>query len=97
MMRANPAGRKPTAEGLISFIIGNKSKFLEAKEVFANLSHINLDLPEIQELDPKRIIKARLIEARKPEDWTSELYYIREDKALWSLDRLRELTAQAAN
>jgi putative transposase len=31
------------------------------------------------------------------EDWASERSYIREDKALWSLDRLHELTAQAAN
>ncbi|HOW86792.1 MAG TPA: IS256 family transposase [Candidatus Aminicenantes bacterium] len=31
------------------------------------------------------------------EDWANERSYIREDKALWSLDRLHELTAQAAN
>jgi transposase-like protein len=31
------------------------------------------------------------------EDWASERSYIREDKALWSLDKLHELTAQAAN
>jgi len=31
------------------------------------------------------------------EDWANERSYIREDKALWSLDWLHELTAQAAN
>jgi hypothetical protein len=31
------------------------------------------------------------------EDWACERSYIREDKALGSLDRLHELTAQAAN
>lgn len=31
------------------------------------------------------------------EDWANERSYIREDKALWSSDRLHELTAQAAN
>ena len=31
------------------------------------------------------------------EDWGSERSYIREDKALGSLDRLHELVAQAAN
>ena len=31
------------------------------------------------------------------EDWGSERNYIREDKALGSLDRLHELMAQAAN
>jgi hypothetical protein len=31
------------------------------------------------------------------EDWETERSYIREDKALGSLDRLHELTAQAAN
>jgi len=31
------------------------------------------------------------------EDWGSERSYIREDKALGSLDRLHELMAQAAN
>ena len=31
------------------------------------------------------------------EDWASERSYIREDKALGSLDGLHELTTQAAN
>lgn len=31
------------------------------------------------------------------EDWTSERSYIPEDKVLGSLDRLHELTAQAAS
>lgn len=41
------------------FITGNADKFLEAVAFFPDLKHIELDLPEIQELDPHEIIKAK--------------------------------------
>ena len=44
----------------IYFITGNENKFREAKSILPNLKQIKLDLPEIQELDPKKIIEAKL-------------------------------------
>ena len=49
----------------INFITGNKNKFSEAKEILGEVNQIEMDLPEIQEIDPKKIIKEKLKEARK--------------------------------
>lgn len=50
---------------MIYFITGNKDKFIEASEIIPNLEQLDLDLPEIQELDPREIIKEKLNEATK--------------------------------
>jgi inosine triphosphate pyrophosphatase len=47
------------------FITGNLNKFEEAKTVIPNLEMIDIDLPEIQEIDPKEIVKEKLLEALK--------------------------------
>jgi len=47
------------------FITGNSFKFQEAKEIIPELRHVDIDLPEIQELSPKKIIKAKLLAARE--------------------------------
>lgn len=47
----------------IYFISGNKHKYEELKAVLPNLEMKSIDLPEIQETDPKTIIKAKLQEA----------------------------------
>ena len=47
------------------FITGNKNKFEEARSVIPDLNQFELDLPEIQNIDPKIIIKAKLLEALK--------------------------------
>lgn len=49
----------------IYFISGNKHKYEELKAVLPNLEMKSIDLPEIQETDPKAIIKAKLQEAMK--------------------------------
>lgn len=49
----------------MKFITGNKGKFEELKFFFPNLEQIKLDLPEIQELDAHKVIKAKLDEAQK--------------------------------
>jgi len=49
----------------IYFITGNKGKYAEVKAVIPQVKQIKLDLPEIQEIDAKAIIKAKLIEALK--------------------------------
>lgn len=45
------------------FITGNKNKFEEIKSVIPNIEHLDMELPEIQETDSKKIIEAKLKEA----------------------------------
>lgn len=42
------------------FITGNNDKLKEAKSILGDVNNINLDLPEIQSLDPQEIIKEKL-------------------------------------
>lgn len=44
----------------LNFITGSKSKFAEVQKIIPYIQHIDLDLPEIQEIDPKKIIAAKL-------------------------------------
>jgi len=45
------------------FITGNKNKFKEASQAIPDLEQLDINLPEIQDIDPKEIIKAKLTEA----------------------------------
>lgn len=47
------------------FITGNKDKFAEASQIIPDLIQKDLDLTEIQEIDSKKIIVAKLEEAKK--------------------------------
>jgi len=47
------------------FITGNKGKLSEVQAIIDNVEAIDLDLPEIQELDPIKIITEKLKEATK--------------------------------
>lgn len=47
----------------IYFITGNKNKFEEVKSVLSVVEQLDIDLPEIQDIDAKNIIKAKLLEA----------------------------------
>lgn len=47
------------------FITGNKIKFEEAKSILSELEQLNIDLQEIQEVDAKKVIEAKLSEALK--------------------------------
>lgn len=49
----------------LKFITGNEFKYNEAKKVIPSLKKIDLDLPEIQELDAEVIITEKLSEAAK--------------------------------
>lgn len=49
----------------IFFITGNQGKLREAQELLPNIKGIDLDLVEIQELDPTIIIRAKLAEAQR--------------------------------
>ncbi len=50
---------------MIQFITGNANKFAEAQAILGQIEQRHLDLPEIQELDPHKIIRVKLEEARK--------------------------------
>jgi len=47
------------------FITGNKGKFEEVKSIIQEVEQIDLDLLEIQELNPKKVIEEKLKEAMK--------------------------------
>jgi non-canonical purine NTP pyrophosphatase (RdgB/HAM1 family) len=53
---------------VLYFITGNKNKFEEARAIIPCVQPLEIDLPEIQELDPQKIIEAKLKEARKHYD-----------------------------
>lgn len=42
------------------FITGNANKFAEAQAIFGSVEQLNEELPEIQDVDAKKIIKAKL-------------------------------------
>jgi non-canonical purine NTP pyrophosphatase (RdgB/HAM1 family) len=48
---------------MIYFITGNKKKFEEVKAIIPDMEQLDIDLPEIQEIDAHEIIKAKLHEA----------------------------------
>lgn len=48
---------------MIYFITGNQHKFAEIKEIVPKIEQLDIDLPEYQEIDPQKIIKAKLMEA----------------------------------
>lgn len=47
------------------FITGNKNKFDEVKSILNDVEQLDIDLPEIQDINPKNIIQAKLSEAGK--------------------------------
>ncbi|GHO77210.1 non-canonical purine NTP pyrophosphatase [Ktedonobacter sp. SOSP1-85] len=47
------------------FITGNKDKLREVQTLIPDVQGLDLDLPEIQEIDPHKVIAAKLVEARK--------------------------------
>ncbi len=50
---------------MLYFITTSKGKFTEIQQVIPNLQHLDIELPEIQEIDPKKIIEAKLQSAFK--------------------------------
>lgn len=52
----------------IYFITGNKNKLEEAKAILGDVEQLDIDLPEIQDIDAKKIISAKLAEALEHKD-----------------------------
>src|SRR3989344_9423933 len=61
------------------FITGNKNKFAEVKSVLSDIEQLDMDLPEIQDFDPHKVVRAKLIEALKHKDGE----FIVEDTSLY--------------
>lgn len=68
------------------FITGSKEKFEEVKTIIPEIEQINIDLPEIQEIDAKKVITAKLEHAFNHEEGE----FIVEDISLY-LDSLNGL------
>ncbi|MBA3733078.1 non-canonical purine NTP pyrophosphatase [Patescibacteria group bacterium] len=47
------------------FITGNKGKLAEVQSILGNVEGLDIDIPEIQDIDANKIIKAKLEEAQK--------------------------------
>jgi len=47
------------------YITSNEGKFKAAKLIIPEIEKLDIDLPEIQEINPKKIIEAKLIEANR--------------------------------
>ncbi len=68
------------------FITGNKNKFEEVKAILDDVEQLDIDLPEVQDIDAKNVIRAKLLEALKHKDGE----FIVEDTSL-HLDCLKGL------
>jgi non-canonical purine NTP pyrophosphatase (RdgB/HAM1 family) len=49
----------------LTYVTSNEGKFLEASKLLNGLERLDIDLTEIQSLDPREIIEAKLTEAKK--------------------------------
>lgn len=64
---------------MIYFVTGNAKKFTEMKRQISDLEQLDIDLPEIQSMDPHVIIKEKLKAALKHHSGP----IIVEDQSLW--------------
>jgi len=63
----------------LTFVTGNKNKLAEVQKIIPFVVGKNIDLPEIQESDAKKVISAKLLEAYKHQKGE----YIVEDTSLY--------------
>jgi len=68
------------------FITKNKAKFNEVKTMLADIEQLEIELPEIQEIDAKMLVRRKLLEALK----YKKAEFIIEDTSLY-LDCLNRL------
>lgn len=68
------------------FLTGNANKFQEAQSILGELAQLDIDLPEIQGIDAREVIKAKLLEALNHQQGE----FIVEDTSLY-LDSLNGL------
>lgn len=68
------------------FITGSKNKFAEMQTILSDIEQLEIDLPELQEIDAHKIIEAKLSEALKHNQGA----FIVEDTSLY-LDAMQGL------
>ncbi len=61
------------------FITGNRNKFSEVSAIIPGVKQLNIDLPEIQDIDAKKVIKEKLLEALR----YKQAEFIVEDTSLY--------------
>jgi len=61
----------------ITFVTGNKNKFDEASKIIPELTQLDIDLPEIQEINPQKVIEEKLKSVPSKEG-----YFLVEDNSL---------------
>lgn len=61
------------------FLTGNVNKFTETQSIIPNIERLDIDLPEIQEIDAREVIRAKLLEAIKHK----QAEFIVEDTSLY--------------
>lgn len=64
---------------MLYFITSNKNKFEEVKAILGNVEQLDIDLPEVQDIDAKNIVRAKLLEALNHKDGE----FIVEDTSLY--------------
>lgn len=64
---------------MLYFITGNKNKFEELKSFLPEIKQLDIDLPEIQEIDARKIVEAKL----KAAEARGKGKYIVEDTSLY--------------
>ncbi len=67
----------------IYFITSNKGKFLEARSIVPGLEQLSIDLPEIQHIDARAVIKAKLEKAFELADMPDSSGFVVEDTSLY--------------
>ena len=53
---------------LMYFITWNQNKFIEVQSIIHDIQKLDIELPEIQDIDAQKIIEAKLFEAKKHYD-----------------------------
>ena len=61
------SSKKPSSMPLF-FVTGSKNKLEEKRSAIPEVEQLDIDLPEIQQIDAQEIIKAKLIEAAKHQE-----------------------------
>ncbi len=69
----------------IYFVTNSENKFLEIKNIIPSIKQLKLELDEIQEIDAKRIIEHKLLEAKRKKSEVSKTTgaFIVEDTSLY--------------
>lgn len=75
----------------IHFITGSANKLAEMRAILGDVEQLEIDLPEIQELDAHKIIRAKLEEALKHK---KEAFMVEDTSLYFAALSMRKLAAE---